>query len=304
MRFAIGFVAAVLAFAAGTADAAFYLSGELGVSASSDMRLHSGDTDRASRCDEFVNPRYAELEGCTDANRGVGAVDDWLSDFDSASGWQAGLAGGFEIGEHWRVELEFLERRIDVDETTPILRPMGDVAFMDFFGAELPEATERIGRFASSNLFANVYFQWPNRSRFTPYAGVGGGVSWATMEYAALWRRSADPATVVSARGLPNEDEVRRNLAATSTVANKRLRDRLGGWQLLIGVRYDISETVALSLQGRWARFSAFGDGGSYQQLRSHVSNLRLDGSEPVRYRVHTEDTGFFGTGLRLTVRL
>ena len=288
-------------WSAGVAHAGFYLSGELGVNAGGDMRLHSGDTDRASRCDEFVNPRYAELDGCTDADRGAGAVDDWLSDFDGATGWQAGIAGGYAIGNRWRLELEFLRRRADVDQTTPILSPDG-IAFTRLFGAELPEANERIGRFASSNLFANVYFDWPNDSRFTPYAGVGGGIGLASMDYAAIWRRNTDPGTVESAAGLPNEDEVRRNLAGTASVASKELRDRLRGWQLLAGIRYEISDALALSLHGRWTRFSAFSDGGAYQQLRDHISNLRRDGSEPVRYRVRTEDSGFFGLGLRLTV--
>ena len=96
---------------------------------------------------------------------------------------------------------------------------------------------------------------------------------------------------------------MRRNLAGTASVAGKRLRDRLRGWQLLAGVQYRLSSKLALSLHGRWARFSAFSDGGAYQRLRDHVSNLRRDGSEPVSYRVRAEDTGFFGIGLRLTAR-
>lgn len=44
------------------------------------------DDDRASRCDEFVNPGYASLEGCTDSDRTVNAVDEWGSDFSGATG--------------------------------------------------------------------------------------------------------------------------------------------------------------------------------------------------------------------------
>ena len=35
--------------------------------------LLGNSTDRASRCDEFINPRFAEVPGCTDPNRGSGA---------------------------------------------------------------------------------------------------------------------------------------------------------------------------------------------------------------------------------------
>lgn len=57
------------------ADARFYLSGELGPHVTRGIGLRSGDDDRPSRCAEFVNPRYAELDGCTVADRGDGAVD-------------------------------------------------------------------------------------------------------------------------------------------------------------------------------------------------------------------------------------
>ena len=65
------------------ADAGFYLSGELGPYVTRGIELRSGDDDRPSRCDEFANPRYAEPDGCTAADRGDGAVDDWKIGFDN-----------------------------------------------------------------------------------------------------------------------------------------------------------------------------------------------------------------------------
>ena len=62
------------------------------------------------------------------------------------------------------------------------------------------------------------------------------------MDYRALWRRSADPNTVESARGLPNEDEVRRNLAGTVSRAENTLSSTLRGYQLLLGAEYALSE--------------------------------------------------------------
>lgn len=302
----VGFRAFVAASAlAGTtvAHGGFYFSGELGANAGEDMLLRSGDTDRASRCDEFVNPLYADLEGCTSPDHSSGAVDDWMSDFDGGWGWHGAIAGGYAIQQRWRVELEWLRRRFDADQSSSILSPEG-VAFTQVFGTELPEASERLGTLATDNLFANVYFEWPNNSRLTPYVGAGVGIGRASMDYAALWRRSSDPATVESARGLPNEAEVRRNLAGTVSAAGKRLRDELRGWQLLAGVRYRLGDSMSLALHGRWTRLSTFTDGGSYAQLRSHVSNLRRDGSEPVTYRVSTNDNNFAAIGLRFTVRL
>ena len=292
---------AVGLLAAASAQADFYVAAELGVHGAPDMLLQSGDTDRASRCDEFVNPRFREVEGCTTSARGDGAVDDWLSRFDGAQGFVAAGAVGLRL-DRWRVELELLHRNTRVDQSTSILSPEG-TAFTQIFGAELPRASETIDNLTSRNVFANVYLDWPNPTPLTPFAGLGVGIAFADLDYAALWQRSGDPADVDSARGLPNEDEVRRNLAGTVSRAADQLRDKLRGYQLLAGVDYQLSNDLTLTLQGRLVRFAAFEDGGVYDLLRSHISGLRRDGSEPVRYRVQTDDTGFLAVGLRLRKR-
>ena len=283
------------------ADVAFYWSAELGGNLAPKVLLRSGDTDRAARCDEFVNPRYAEIDACVNADRGVGAVDDWQSRFDRAGGVFAGLAAGLERGRA-RVELELFHRAANYDQSASILHPDGE-AFTAIFGAELPAAEERIGDLGASNLFANACWRFPNATRFTPFVGVGAGVAKARMEYRALWRRSDDPNTVRSAGGLPNEEDVRRNLAGTVSRAEGTLRDTLRGYQLLFGVEYEWKPKLSLAVQGRWAHFGAFEAGGEYDQLRSHVSNLRRDGSEPVIYRVRNNDTSFVAVSLRLSRR-
>lgn len=283
------------------ADVDFYWSAELGGNVAPKVRLLSGDTDRAARCDEFVNPRYAEIEACVNRNRGVGAVDDWQSRFDSAGGVFAGVAAGFQRGRAG-VELEFLHRAANYDQSSSILHPDGE-AFTAIFGAELPVAEERLGGLRTSNLFANAYWRFPNAGRFTPFVGVGAGIAKARMEYRALWRRSDDPDTVRTAAGLPNEEAVRRNLAGTVSQAGGTLRDTLRGYQLLFGVEHEWKPKLTLGVQARWARFGAFEASGEYDQLRSHVSNLRRDGSEPVIYRVRNDDTSFVAVSLRLARR-
>ena len=283
--------------------ASFQIAAEFGAHGGPALGLQSGDNDRPARCDEFVNPRYAELEGCTDAYHGVGAVDDWINAFDSPRGMLAGLAISYRPNDRWRLEVEALQRSANVDQTAPTLSPDAGIPFTRIFGAELPSAWERIDTLRSRNLFANVYREWPREGRWTPFVGVGIGVGFASLEYSVRWQRSGDPSTVETARGLPNEDEVRRNLAGTVSRAARRLRDTLPGWQLLAGVEYAISPAWSLAVQGRWASLAAFEDGGRYAELRSHASNLRLDGSEPVAYRVSTEDLGFASIGLRVQRR-
>ena len=281
----------------------FYLSGSLDLQLAPSLLLRAGDNDRASRCDEFVNPQFAQLAGCTNPDRGEGAVDAWKSNFNSVRGALGGAAIGYRIDSRFHVELALSGRNANYEESTPIL-DLDGIAFTRKFGSELPQANERIDSVRSVDAFANVYYRVPNASRFTPYVGVGVGFSKTRMRYAALWQRSADPNTIESARGLSNEDAVRRNLAGTASRAGGTLRDTLRGYQLLVGVERVLNERLVLALQGRWAKLSAFEDGGSYRELRSHVSNLRRDGSEPVVYRARTKDTGFASVGLRLIYHL
>lgn len=282
------------------AAAQLYVAGELGGAWAPALGLDSGDTDRASRCDEFINPRYAELPGCTNPDRGTGAVDDWSSEFDGTWGALAGAAIGYRFGERLRVELEAFRRTTDVDASSSILDPAAGVPFTRSIGAELPRADETVGRVAASGAFANLYLDFPNESRFTPFIGVGLGRVSASTGYGAWWERSADPALMNSAQGLPNEAELRANLAGTVTRTRDRLRDRLSGWQVLAGTHHQLSEPLALELRVRWVELGTFHDGGDYIMLRSHASNLRRDGSEPVRYFVATDDTAFLSVGLRV----
>lgn len=292
-------VAGVLAPAAGRADTRFYVGAGLGGHFAPAVRLAAGDDDRSSLCDQFVNPAFAARPGCTDPDRGVGAVDDWRSRFAGARGLLAGAAFGFRLTGRVRVEAEYLHRTAAYGRTAPILTPAG-TPYTEVFGAELPLAQERIGSVAADSLFANVFLDFPNRSRVTPWVGAGAGVGAARLDYSALWARALDPAVIESAAGLPNEAEVRGLLAGTVTSAQAALRDTLPAGQVLAGFDVALAGTVSLAVTGRWTRFGRFGAGGAYDRLRSHASNLRRDGSEPVAWRVETGDLGFAGVHLSL----
>ena len=302
----IGLLAAGLLALAGSwtpaAGDGLYLRAALGANVARGLTLSTVDNDRAARCDEFVNPRYAEVAACTTPNRGAGAVDAWTSEFDAAQGLLAGIALGQRFGERLRVEFEYAYRAARYAQASPIIAPSG-TAYTELFGPELPVAEERVDDLTAHQLFANVYLDLPNASRFTPFVGAGAGVGLTAVDYGALWFRNIDPDTVRTAAGLPNEDEVRRNLAGTASVTRDVLTDTLAGYQVLGGVDYAVSESVSLGVLARWAGFGGFRDGGnSYVQLRSHPSNVRLDGSEPVVYEVRTDDIGFVAVNLSLTV--
>ena len=106
-----------------------------------------------------------------------------------------------------------------------------------------------------------------------------------------------------TAAGLLNEAEIRRNLAATTTSKQAELHDRLTGYQVLGGADYALSEAVSLGVKIRWVRFGRFtADDIEWERLRSHASQLRLDGSEPVTFRIRTDGALSF-VGVSLSMR-
>ena len=97
----------------------FYLSQEIGLNVAPAVALLGNSTDRASRCDEFINPRFAEVPGCTDPNRGSGA--GWKTTYDRAAGILAGLSAGYRFGGRLRVEVEWFHRESAYDQTAPVM---------------------------------------------------------------------------------------------------------------------------------------------------------------------------------------
>ena len=112
MSFALSlmlFVAAMWMLPPHLAQAAsgVYLSSELGANFSPDLDTTGTSNDRASACDEFINPMFAtvtqtagyETYNCTGPNRG--ATGDWKNSFDGAEGILGGMAVGYSLRERY-----------------------------------------------------------------------------------------------------------------------------------------------------------------------------------------------------------
>lgn len=276
---------------AGEERSGFYLRADLGANRATGVVLHGKSNDRASRCDEFINPRYAEIPGCTDPDRGSAA--GWQTAFDPAYGILAGLAVGHRVSDWFRMEVETFHRESEYDQTSPVASATGDTAGK--LEGEIVRAEDRIGSVSSRNVFLNLLFDLPTAGPLTPFAGFGVGVSWTELDYGDVWVRNADPAKIATAAGLPNEEEIRRNLAATTTSKQGELSDRLTAFQALAGLEWEVSDGASLGMQARYVRSDAFEDETEWERLRSHASQLRLDGSEPVTFRIRTEESVAYG---------
>ena len=294
-------------------DWGFYLGLEMGTDLAPEMNFTGSSNDRASVCDEYINPMYATVTqtagyedyNCTGPNRGVG--DDWDNSFNSTRAILSRFVLGYRAGENnpdglrfrLRPEFEYFYRAAPYEQTSDI--PFAAGASGDKLRQELWVATDRIDTLAGHNLFGNLYLDFTNSTRITPYIGWGMGAGFARMGYSGVWGRNADPSAISTGEGLPNVEEIRRNLAATTSVAQTALSDILFGYQALFGIDYEITESVSLGAKGRWANFTSFhGEGLEWIPLRSHVPNLRRDGSEPVSGTIATDDMTQFGFSLNL----
>ena len=284
-----------------------YVSQELGINFTPSLGIEGDANDFGSICDEYVNP-FTDLMPvfCSDPDSPLTA---WTNTFDGAGGILAGGAVGYGFGDagRLRVELEYFFRETVHNETSAA-QGSGRVTVAKFDG-EVVAADGRIGSVTSHNVFANLFVDFANRSRVTPYVGVGVGVGFTSVDHGVSWLRNNDPDFITSVVQYFPEDRlddlriVQQNLASTASVGQTELADRLFGYQMLFGLDYAVTESVSLGFKGRRTAFGTFTDSTALDWLRSHPSNKRRDGSEPVTYRFMTDGIALYAVGVHLKFR-
>ena len=291
----------VLASGFARAGSGFYLSSEMGANFTPNVDINGTGYDGPSDCDEYINPLAPQDPKCA-----AQGITQWMSNADGASGILAGVAVGYRLRgrdpgglwDHFRLELEYFYRESEYNQTSPV-SATGGAAFAKADG-ELQRAEDWIGSLTSHNLFGNLYFDFINDSRFTPYVGFGAGAGFTNVDYGSLWARTNDPDRITTGSDRSNAEVIRQNLAGTTSSVRTELSDTLFGYQIVFGVDYALTESVSLGAKGRWVNFGPFSDTVVWNPLRSHPPNRRRDGSQPVFGRVETDDISLFGVTLNL----
>ena len=137
----------------------WYLGSELGAHVVPDLGMTGLSNDRASVCDEFINPQYATVTqtagydayACT----GLDRSDDWVNQFARATGLQTGWVLGYRFGagasgprwRHVRTEVEYVYRATAYDQTVavPGLSAGSGSVTADKLNQELQTATDYLG---------------------------------------------------------------------------------------------------------------------------------------------------------------
>ena len=302
-----GLVVIGLGFAAGPvwATDGWYLGLELGLAVAPGLAVHGRDNDQGARCDQADTPTLRSTCVTTRAEADQYSGDQWASDLKGGTGVLAGVALGYRLWS-FRVEGEYVYRSTTHDDLDPETR-LGDGSTATD-SAELAALAFGVDDVRSHNFFANLYYDYRSDSTWTPYVGVGVGVSRVALDYFGRFQRSHDPAdiaTFTNRDGSPCTETdclaLNRRLAGATTIGRGTLSDTLVGYQVLAGVDYQVSEPVSLGLKVRWADFGAFqSEPREWDQLRSHASVLDPAGTLRVRYTARTEDMQFWGVSLTM----
>ena len=309
------------------AGSGVYISSDIGANFASGVDIAGASNDVASHCDALLNPDIGN-DGMSGGCPGDAPADfqypgntfyeDWWNDFSRGQGILVGAAVGYSFAEQnpnsplggFRVELEYFYRQSKYDETKRITEA-GGTSLQKIRNGELATATDRVGSITSHNLFANLYYDFSNTGRFTPYIGIGGGLGVTDMDYGSVWARTLDKQTIrdgistgSNARpDLAGNNDYIDNLAGSTSSAQTILSDTLWGFQVLFGVDYAVTEAMSVGLKGRWVMFNDFEDSIVWNPLRGHapyVGGTAQNPTNPVSGNISASNIEFFGISLNM----
>lgn len=239
----------------------------------------SRSDDRSSVCDEYINPNALSLPECTRPDRGVG--DGWSAPFSDGGGLLAGIGVEFDIPGPWKLAFGYSRARVVFNQTVASTNAQG----LDFekLSNELEVGQERLGALKTHGLHGVVHFYPLRRSRVQPYGGIGLGYAAMRADFGWNWQRSADPFSITTGHDQLNFDEIRKNLAGTASRGTALFKRSAPMFVFVGGVDVAVGDRFSVGIRVRRIQYPSV-EVGPYvgEILRSHVPNLRLDGSEPV----------------------
>ena len=313
MKHRIGVLALCLAVAVGTGRASaqattpaspptsastsaqdgWYLRTNLGFAVAPGLTVNARDNDWGTRCDKLSNPGLAETR--PDECASAPPPAEWSHEVGRGDGMQSALALGY-VWKGLRFEGEYLYR------TTTYRSGGGETQILDVVTQEKQQQELEIvdggaEDLLSHSVFANVYYEFKSNSPYTPYIGVGVGLSSTSLDYFVRFKRNDDPAAITTFL----HPERKARLAGTTTIGRHKMDDLLAAYQAVVGVDYALSDNVGIGAKVRWSRFSEFDDENPWTQLRSHASSVGR--GFDVIYGISTNELSMIGASLNMMYR-
>ena len=268
----------------------FYAGLQIGAVFPTDVNSVRRYVSHPTRCDSLLYPPSVsppvDDPACRDSRPG-----STFNEFDPGAGPAGGFMAGYDAGR-LRYEVEYLNAAPGNAES-PVGRTTSSALATKTseWSAEQPPF-EWIGDKKVHQLFANVYYDFLNDSRWTPF--VGAGIGWADVElnYYLQFIRKPLP-EYLEIEFDPDWPEVAKRAAAgTASILDTYPNNTVFGYQALAGVDYALSERTSLGVMLRWVSFDDIEHEAVYDLLRSHAGVL-ADGVTPFNNELTFSDFGY-----------
>jgi len=229
-----------------------------------------------TRCDRLLYP-----EGLTppdDAACGAReAATAITNSFDVGTGFGYGSTVGLSFGA-LRVELDFRMRGHGRD-TRPIKVADGNEALSGKRTEWATAPLETLSDVRADEGFLNLYYDYENRTRWTPYAGAGVGLARIEAHYAASFVRKPER-EYLDIEFVPDwPEEAKRAAAGTANLLNAEMSGWVPGFQVIAGLDMNLGELL-VGVKVRWGRFQDLSTTTEYDLIRSHAP-VQADGVTP-----------------------
>ena len=275
----------------------FYLRGDLGDSDAGTFRARVEGVDQPTRCDRLLHPGPATLPrhpACPGFASGVfaaAAFDRGAETMTSATALAFGYTRGW-----FRLEAELNGTALG-GTSAPLLDagPPAPERGREWSAVERPRAS--LSGLGITDLFVNLHLDLNNRSRFTPFLGLGGGVSTVVLVFEALRVRETLAGGFAPAGGVDPAADTgippwQARAAGTVDFVSLPLAESTFGANLVGGVAFRVSERWSIALRGRYARYREVRKPGEWDLLRSHAPVL-ADGRTPATFDLVLGDIEF-----------
>ena len=298
----VGWLLAATAGGAQDSHRGAYVGLNLGLTSSARLDSSLSAVTNPTKCDRLLydDPALAPSSApeCTDTTlRQLSS-----NGFSPGPGFTGGLSAGYAFGRP-RIEFEY-RARTQGGDVSPLIESTTNQAVvsksLEWSPASPP--TESISNYRVHQVFANLYFDFPSDSRWTPFLGAGAGMARTDLVYTRrLVRKTLDQGYQDVEPPLTLAD---RPAAAAGTVSllQPDLSATLPGFQVLGGLDYALGERTSIGLNAHWSRFGELAQDVVWSIIRSHEP-VRADGTTPFSGTVRVESFQYWGVTLGLKYR-
>ena len=279
-----------------------YVSLQMGAAYSSGVDDSVEAVNHPTRCDALLYRGTGHQPPADPACRADEPARLWGNTFNLGTGSVAGAALG-RTGRWFRYELEYLHTYLGGDGALAG-GATADAAFAgkrsEWSSADLP--TERLSDHTVDQLFANVYYDLPNGTRWAPFVGAGVGYAKVSTRYYVRWTRKAAPDYLAVEFDPDWPDAAKRAAAGTVSVMDTQVSEAVPGFQLLAGVDYALSDAVSIGALVRWVQIGDVDHDALFDTIRSHAP-VRADGTTPFDAEVALRNLDYVAATISLKYR-